>query len=350
MKESLPFDTSRGSLGVRELTNRKKAAILVASLGPEASSRLLKSLTDEDIEILTLEIATLGNIDAEVRNAVLEEFYQMLWAKEYITTGGMEYAQRILEGALGAEKAVQILTRLESSLQDIPFEFIKKADPNQIINFIQDEHPQTIALILAHLDPQVSATIIGALPQPVQADVITRIATMDRTAPDIVKEIEVILERKAASVFTQGFTFAGGIKSAAEVLNRVDRSTEKNILSALEEKSPELADEIKNLMFVFDDIVLVDDTGIQKTLREIDNKDLALALKVASEDVKEKIYKNMSERARTVIEEEIEFMGPVRLRSVEEAQQKIVAVIRRLEEAGEVIVAGRGGGEDELVV
>jgi len=333
-----------------ELTSRKKAAILVASLGPEASSRILTSLTDEDIEALTLEIATLGKIDADVRGQVLDEFYQMLRAKEYITTGGMEYAQRILEGALGSDRAVQILTRLQSSLQDIPFEFIKKADPNQIINFIQDEHPQTIALILAHIDPDVSATIVSALPQPVQADVIMRIATMDRTPPEIVKEIESILERKAATVLTQGFTFAGGVKDVAEVLNRVDRATEKSILAALEEKDAELADEIKNHMFVFDDVVLVDDTGIQKALREIDNKDLALALKAASEDVKQKIFKNMSERARQLIEEEIEFMGPVRLRNVEEAQQKIVTVIRRLEEAGEVIIAGRGGGEDELVV
>ncbi len=333
-----------------DLTSRKKAAILVASLGPEASSRVLGSLTDEDIETLTLEIATLGKIDADVRRKVMEEFYQMLRAKEYITTGGMEYAQRILEGALGSDKAVQILTRLQSSLQDIPFEFIKKADPNQIINFIQDEHPQTIALILAHLDPAVSATIVSALPPPVQAEVIMRIATMDRTPPEIVKEIESILERKAATVLSHGFTFAGGVKDVAEVLNRVDRATEKAILAVLEEKDAELADEIKNHMFVFDDLVLVDDTGIQKTLREIDNKDLALALKAASDDVKQKIFKNMSERARQLIEEEIEFMGPVRLRNVEEAQQKIVTVIRRLEEAGEVIIAGRGGGEDELVV
>jgi flagellar motor switch protein FliG len=333
-----------------ELTSRKKAAVLVATLGPEASARILKMLTDEDIEALTMEIATLGAIDADVRRQVLDEFYQMLRAKEYITTGGMDYAKSILEGALGPEKAVQILTKLQTSLQEIPFEFIKKADPNQIINFIQDEHPQTIALILAHLEPDVSATIVSALPEAVRADVIMRIATMDRTAPEIVKEIESILERKAASVFSQGFTFAGGVKDVAEVLNRVDRATERAILAVLEEKDPELADEIKNHMFVFDDIVLVDDTGIQKTLREIDNKDLALALKAAAEDVKEKVLKNMSERARQLIDEELEFMGPVRLRQVEEAQQKIVAVIRRLEEAGEVIIAGRGGGEDELVV
>ena len=333
-----------------ELTSKKKAAVLVATLGPEASARVLKSLTDEDIEALTMEIATLGTVEADVRRQVLEEFYQMLRAKEYITTGGMEYAQSILEGALGPQKAIEILTKLQTSLQEIPFEFIKKADPNQIINFIQDEHPQTIALILAHIDPDGSATIVGALPQPVQADVIMRIATMDRTPPEIVKEIESILERKAAAVFSHGFTFAGGVKDVAEVLNRVDRATEKAILSVLEEKDPELADEIKNHMFVFDDIVLVDDTGIQKTLREIDNKDLALALKASSEDVKDKVLKNMSERARQLIDEELEFMGPVRLRQVEEAQQKIVAVIRRLEEAGEVIIAGRGGGEDELVV
>jgi flagellar motor switch protein FliG len=275
----------------------------------------------------------------------------MMVANRYVTQGGIDYARNLLESAIGPERALEILTRLQSSLQEIPFDFLKKADPGQICTFIQDEHPQTIALILAHLDPQVSAFVLSALPQNVRADVVIRIATMDRTPPEIVHEIERVLERKMANVFTQGFTFAGGVKEVAEILNRIERGTEKGIMTDLSERDPELADEISRLMFTFEDLIHVEDSGIQKALREIEQKDLALALKSTNEAVKEKILKNLSERAREMINEEMEFMGPVRLRSVEEAQQKIVAVIRRLEESGEVVVQGRGGGsEDELVV
>jgi len=332
------------------LDGKKKCAILLACLGSEQASRVLAQLTDEEIEQLTLDLSGLGKVDAEVRYQILDEFYQMAVAKSFVTQGGIEFARSMLEGAFGAEKALEILTKLQSSLQEVPFEFLKKADPAQVVSFIQDEHPQTISLILAHLDAQVSSIVLSALPQDVQAEVVMRIATMDRTPPEVVREVERVLERKMASVFSQGFTFAGGVKEVAEILNRVERGTEKTIMAELEERDPELADEIARLMFTFDDLVYVEDGGIQKALREIESKDLALALKSANEEVSEKVLRNMSERAREMIQEEMEFMGPVRLRNVEEAQQKIVAIIRRLEEAGEIIVNRGGGGEDEIVV
>lgn len=308
------------------------------------------ALTDEEVERITLDVSSLGTIDSATRAAVLEEFHAMALANDYVTQGGIEHARGLLESAFGAEKAMEILARLQTSLQEVPFDFLRKADAGQIVSFIQDEHPQTIALILAHLDSAVSAIVLSALPPEVQADVAMRIATMDRTPPEIVREVERVLERKMASVFSQGFTFAGGVKEVAEILNRIERGTEKTIMANLEERDPELADEIARLMFTFDDIMYVDDAGIQKALREVEQKDLALALKSASEDVTNKILKNLSERARDMIKEEIEFLGPVRLKSVEEAQQKMVAVIRRLEDAGELYIQGRGGGAEEQIV
>ncbi len=301
---------------------------------------------------MTLDLSSLGPVDPDVRMAVMEEFYRMAMAKRFVSQGGIDFARNLLENAFGSAKALEILTRLQSNLQEVPFEFLKRADPAQICSFIQDEHPQTISLILAHLNPQISSVILSGLPQDIQAEVVIRIAAMDRTAPEIVREVERVLERKMASVFSQGFTFAGGVKEVAEILNRIDRNAEKAILADLEERDPELADEIARLMFTFDDLVYVEDGGIQKALREIETKDLALAMKSASEEVKDKVFKNMSERAREMIMEEIEFMGPVRMKQVEEAQQKIVSVVRRLEDAGELMVQGRGGGgtEDQMVV
>ena len=308
-------------------------------------------MDDAEIERLTLDLSSLGTIDPETREAIIEEFHQMMIANRYVTQGGVDYAKTILESALGPERAVEILTRLQSSLQEVPFEFLKRADPSQVITFIQDEHPQTIALILAHLQPDIAATVLSSLNPEMRTDVVLRIATMDRTPPEIVREVERVLERKMASVFSQGFTFAGGVKEVAEILNRIERATEKNIMAELEERDPELADEISRLMFTFDDLIHVDDGGIQKALREIDQKDLALALKHVDDEVKEKILKNMSTRARDMIAEEMEYMGPVRLRDVEEAQQKMVGVVRRLEEAGEIIIEGRGGSaEDDIIV
>jgi len=333
-----------------EMPGRKKAAMFLACLGPQRASRVLGKLRDDEVDQMTLDLSGLGNVDPEVRAAIFDTLYEMAVAKNFVTQGGIDIAKDMLEKTFGAEKAFEILSRLQSSLQEVPFQFLKKADPAQISSFIQDEHPQTIALILAHLDPNISAVVLSALPQDPMPDVVRRIATMDRTAPELVRAVERVLERKMAAVFSQGFTFAGGVKDVAEILNRVERTTEKSIMTDLEERDPELADEISRLMFTFDDIVYVDDAGIQKALREIESKDLALALKASSEDVTDKVFRNMSERGRAMIQEEIDYMGPTRMKSIEEAQQKIVAVIRRLEETGELIVSGRGEGGEEIMV
>lgn len=317
----------------------------MACIGPENAARVFGRLSDEEIEQMTLDLSGLGTIDSDTKAAVLDEFYEMAVAKRYVAQGGIGVAKDMLEKSFGAERAFEILNRLQTSLQEVPFQFLKKADPGQVTSFIQEEHPQTIALIIAHLNPSMAAIILSALPQDVQSDVVLRVAAMDRTAPEIVHEVEKVLERKMAAVFSQGFTFAGGVKDVAEILNRVERATEKTIMADLAERDPELADEISRLMFTFEDIIYVDDAGIQKTLREIESKDLALALKASNEEVANKIYRNMSERSREMIKEEIEFMGPVKLKNVEESQQKIVAIVRRLEEAGELVVSGRGGGD-----
>lgn len=330
-----------------ELTGKQKAAILLISLGPDISAQVFKHLKEEEIEKLTLEIANQRKIPQEQKDKVLSEFHQMCLAKDYISSGGLDYAREILEKALGAEKAVLIINRLTSSLQIRPFDFARKTDPGQLLNFIQNEHPQTIALIMAYLQAEQSAAILSALPPDRQVDVAKRIATMDRTSPDVIKDVERILERKLSSLVTQDFTAAGGVDSIVEVLNRVDRTTERTIIENLEVQHPELAEEIKKRMFVFEDIVLLDDRSLQLVLREIESKDLALALKASSSEVAEKIYRNMSKRASEMLREEIEYMGPVRIRDVEEAQQKIVNVIRKLEESGEIIVS-RGKG-DEII-
>ncbi len=333
-----------------EMSGRKKAAMFLACLGPQRASKVLGKLRDEEVDQMTLDLSGLGSVDPQIRSMIFDTIYEMAVAKNFVTQGGIDIAKDMLEKTFGPERAFEILSRLQSSLQEVPFQFLKKADPAQISSFIQDEHPQTISLILAHMEPNISAVVLSALPQDVQSDVVRRIATMDRTAPEIVREVERVLERKMAAVFSQGFTFAGGVKDVAEILNRVERTTEKAIMTDLEERDPELADEISRLMFTFDDIVYVDDAGIQKALREIESKDLALALKASNEEVADKVYRNMSERGRAMIQEEIEYMGPTRMKSVEEAQQKIVAVIRRLEEAGELVVSGRGEGGEEILV
>jgi flagellar motor switch protein FliG len=330
------------------MSGEQKAATLLITLGPDLSSEIFRNLSDELVEQLTLQIANTKKITPQDRDNVMEESYQLALAEEYISQGGIDYARELLEKALGEQKAVEILNRLQGALQMTPFDFIKKTDPQQILNFIQNEHPQTIALVLAHLQAEQSSNILSSLQADVQVDVATRIATMERATPEVIMEVEKVLERRIASVFTQEFASAGGVRSVAEMLNRVDRSTEKAIMEKLEETNPDLADEIKRLMFVFDDVLLLDDRTIQQILREIDSKDLVLALKGASEECKSKILKNMSTRARQMILEDMEVMGPVRLKTTEEAQQKIVNVIRQLEEMGEIVVAR--GGEEEIFV
>ncbi|MEF2095479.1 flagellar motor switch protein FliG [Bacillus sp. CFBP9009] len=330
------------------LTGKQKAAILLISLGPDVSASVYKHLSEEEIERLTLEISGVRKVDSQDKEEILEEFHNIALAQDYISQGGIGYAKQVLEKALGTDQATAIINRLTSSLQVRPFDFARKADPGQILNFIQNEHPQTIALILSYLDPTQAGQILSELPQEVQADIARRIALMDSTSPEIINEVEQILERKLSATVTQDYTQTGGVEAVVDVLNGVDRSTERTILDALEIQDPELAEEIKKRMFVFEDIVTLDGRAIQRVVRESDNEDLKLSLKVASDEVKEIVFRNMSKRMVETFEEEMEYMGPVRLRDVEEAQSRIVAVIRRLEETGDIVIA-RGGGDDIIV-
>ena len=278
----------------------------------------------------------------------MDEFYQVCLAQQYIAEGGIGYAKELLEKALGADKAMDVIGKLTASLQVKPFEFVRKADASQILNFIQDEHPQTIALILSYLAPSQSSMILSALPPDRQADVAKRIATMDRTSPDVIKEVERVLETQLSSLVNQDYTTIGGVDAVVEILNTVDRGTEKHIMETLEIEDPELADEIRRKMFVFEDILLLDDRAIQRVLRDVENSDLAIALKGSTEQVQNAIFNNLSKRLAAMIQEDMEFMGPVRMKDVEEAQQKIVNIIRKLEDSAEIIIS-RGGG-DEIVV
>lgn len=331
-----------------ELSGKKKAAIFLLGLGTELSANVFKHLSEDEMESLTLEIAAIKTVDNSVKELVANEFYELFQARGYLLNGGIDYAKSILEKAIGSEKANELLNKLTVSLQVRPFDFARKTDPSQLLSFIQNEHPQTIALVMAYLTPDQASMILSALSPEKQVDVAKRIAMMDRTSPDVVREIERVLEKKISSLANQDFTTAGGLETIVEVLNRVDRNTEKTIMDVFERQDPELAEEVKKRMFVFEDIILLDDRSIQRVLREVDQKDLGLSLKSSSEEVSSKVFRNMSKRAADSLKEDIEFMGPVRLRDVEESQQKIVAIIRKLEETGEIIVA-RGGG-DEVVV
>jgi len=331
-----------------QLSGRQKAAILLITLGPEVSAQVFKHLRDDEIEQLTLEIANVRKVDASEKELILGEFHQICVAQEYITQGGITYAKEILEKALGSQKAMDILNRLTATLQVRPFDFARKAEPSQILNFIQNENSQTIALVLSYLQPDQSSAVLSSLPQEKQAEVARRIALMDSTSPEVIAQVERVLEQKLSSTVTQDYTNAGGIEAIVQILNGVDRGTERTILDSLEIQDPELAEEIKKRMFVFEDIVNLDNRSIQRIIRDIENADLQLALKVASDEVRESIFRNMSKRMAETFKEEMEYMGPVRLRDVEEAQTRIVATIRRLEEAGEIIIA-RGGGDDIIV-
>ncbi|KDR95160.1 flagellar motor switch protein FliG [Peptoclostridium litorale DSM 5388] len=331
-----------------DITGKQKAAILLITLGPEYSARIFRNLSEDEIEELTLEIANIKKVEPELKDQVLEEFYEICLAQEYISEGGINYAQEVLEKALGNDKAIEVIGRLTASLQVRPFDFARKADPSQLMNFIQNEHPQTIALILSHIDNDKAAQIISGLSQEKQSEVAKRIATMDRTYPEMIKEIESVLEDKLSNIVTQDYTKAGGVQDVVDILNSVDRGTEKRIMENLEMSDPELADEIKRRMFLFEDIINLDSTAIQRFIREVDNNELAVALKGATQEVGEVIFTNMSKRMSEMIKEDMDFMGPVRLRDVEEAQQKIVNIIRKLEDQGEIIIS-RGGG-DELIV
>ena len=328
---------------------KTKAAMLLVCLGPEKSAKIFKHLKEEEIEALTLEIANLNTILPEVKEDILEEFYQICIAQRYIVEGGIGYAKQLLEQSFGDDKANEIIAKLTVSLQVRPFDFIRKDDITQVINFIQNEHPQTIALILSYLKPNQAGEVLSSLPSEKQADVAKRIAIMDRTNPDIIKEVEIALEKKISTLMTAEYTDVGGIDAIVEILNSVDRNTEKNIMDTLEAEEVELSEEIKKKMFVFEDLLSLDNRSIQTILREdIDQRDIATALKGATEELQTLIFNNLSKRLAAMIKEDMEFMGPVRRTDVEEAQQKIVNVVRRLQETNQIVVA-RGGGDDIIV-
>ena len=330
------------------LSGVQKAAILLITLGPEKSALVFKHLKEEEIEDLTLEIANTKSVTPQVKEQVINEFYEVCLAQQYIAEGGIGYAKELLEKTLGNEKAMDVIGKLTASLQVKPFEFVKKTDASQLLNFIQDEHPQTIALILSYLSSGQAASILASLTPEKQADVARRIATMDRTSPDVIKEVERVLETKLSSLVNQDYTVIGGVDAVVDILNTVDRGTEKHIMETLEVEEPELADEIRKKMFVFEDILLLDDRAIQRVLRDVDNNDLAIACKGSNEEVQTRIFNNMSKRLAEMIKEDMEFMGPVRMKDVEEAQQKIVNIIRKLEDSAEIVIS-RGGGDEVIV-
>lgn len=332
----------------KKLTGLEKAAILLMALGPDVSSLVLKQLPEKDIEKITYQIANTQVVDNETRFAVIQEFLQMSEAQQYLLHGGIEYAREILEKTVGPAKANELIRKLTESSKIRPFSLIRKADPRQLVNFISNEHPQTIALILSYLLPEQAAMVLSALPEDMQTEIAKRIALMERTSPEIVRAVESVLDKRLSSLVEQDFANVGGISTLVDILNRVDRGTEKTILESLEAEDPELAEEIRKRMFVFEDIIKLDDTSIRRVLRDVDNRDLALALKGASQDVSQRIFKNMSQRAAEMLKEDIEYLGPIRLRDVEEAQQRIVQIIRRLDETGEIIISR--GGEDAIII
>lgn len=337
------------SLELQNMTTTQKVAALLIVLGPATASEVLKNITDDELlEQITLDIASLNKVSSEILSGILEEFKAIFQASNYLSAGGMDYAKELLEKAYGGDQAKRILDRLVVLMNSNPFQFFNEADPGQLATSFQNENPQLIALIMAYLKPEHSAQVLNYLPPEVQAQVAVKIADMDTTNPEILSEIEKIVESKFSSVVVQDFSKAGGIEALANILNRADRATERNVIELLEVQSPQLAEEVRELMFVFEDIITLEDRAIQRILREVDTKDLAMSLKGTKEDVREKVFKNMSERAQAMLRDEMEYMGPVRAREVQEIQTKIVGIIRTLEVAGEIIIS-RENNEDELI-
>jgi flagellar motor switch protein FliG len=323
----------------------RKAAIFLAAVGTDVSAQIFKSLDDVEIEALSTEISRLPTVDETITSAVLREFMEMALTKQYITTGGMNYAVEVLQKAVGKGRAVEFVGRIQTAVQPARFSGVKRADPNQLASILRREHPQTVALVLANLDAEGSANILSSLPEDSRAEIMMRMATIDKTSPDVIKQVEQVLEKQVSAGFASGVSYGEGTKTVAEVLNRVEPAVQKAILERLDEQSPTLAEQIRALMFTFEDLVGVDDRGMQRLMQEIDQKDLVLALKAASEVVVAKVFKNMSERTASIVRQEMEFLGPVRVKQVEEAQRRIVAVARRLKDSSEIIVVGAGAGE-----
>ncbi|MFO0974424.1 MAG: flagellar motor switch protein FliG [Phycisphaerae bacterium] len=332
-----------------DISGIRKAAILLVSIDQDQASAILKKLRRELVEDVTREIAVLDNVTSELRERIVQEYWHLVMARAYARDGGISYAAELLRKTLSNDEANRIIRQIERMMYEKPFAFLQKAESENLLMFIQEEHPQTIALIVSHLAPEKASEILAALPTERQVEVVKRIANMEQTSPDVIKEIERGLESRLAGIVTDRMQKVGGVDCLANILNFVDRTTEKTILTSLEETDPEMVEQVRRLMFVFEDVLLVNDKGVQAMLKEVESADLALALRTASDELKAKIYKNMSERAGQLLKEEIDYMGPVRLSDVEAAQRKMVDIIRRLEDAGEIVIAGRGGEKDMVV-
>lgn len=334
-------------IATKNISGLRKVAIFLLALGPNVSASILKHFSESEIEKISMEIANTTRVERDQLDEVLNEFTVIHEAQQYMVDGGYDYAQQILEQTLGPQKASELMKRLKEQSKVKPFTFVRNADAKQLVNMIGQEHPQTISFILSYLDADQAAMVLSELPQEIQSDIARRIAMMERTSPQIIKSVESVMKERLSTIFQQDFTAAGGIEAIVEILNNVDRGTEKLILEELEKEDAELAEEIRQQMFIFDDIVNLDDASIQRVVRDLDNNDIAMALKGSSDDVKNKLFRNISKRAGEILQENMEFMGPVRLREVEEAQQRVVAVIRRLDESGEIIISR--GGDDAII-
>tara|TARA_B100000405_G_scaffold138836_1_gene97184 strand:+ start:19 stop:1059 length:1041 start_codon:yes stop_codon:yes gene_type:complete len=334
---------------VDELDGVVKSAILLLSLDEASASNLLRCLPQDVVQEITASLAALEEVPNELVESVVEEFYDLQLANRYVREGGLDYARRLLRESLDPERATHVIGQIEQQVQRTPFNFLQRVEGETLLTFIQDEHPQTIALIVSHLGHARASEILVGLPESKQIEVVRRVANMEQMNPDIVQEVEAGLEDRLSNMLASSSERVGGVQTVAEVLNLCDRTTEKKIMDGMEAGNPELVEDIRRLMFVFEDILFVDDKGIQGVLREIDNTELSMALKTASEELKDKVFSNMSNRAAETILEDMEYMGPVRLSDVEAAQQRIVDVVRRLEDAGELIITGRGGSSEVVV-
>jgi flagellar motor switch protein FliG len=336
------------ALNTTSMTGLRKAAILLVRMGKEYSSRVLAGMSESEVEEISAEIARLGKLEPDMVGDVIDEFYAMATTR-HAGAGGMAYARELLEASLGPERATLILDRLQASMTDMPFNFLSHADPRQLLSYVQYEHPQTIALVLAHIPSALASSILSGLPPEVQSDVAHRIAVMDRTSPEVIRQVELALQRKLSTVLQPDeLSTVGGLQPLVDIINRADRTTERLILEALEARSPEIAEEIRRRMFMFEDIVNLDDKSVQLVLRSVEGNELALALKGVTDTVRDKITTNLSTRAAENLLEEVELLGAVRLTQVEEAQQSIIRTIRQLEEQGQIMV--RRGSDDEFVV
>jgi flagellar motor switch protein FliG len=334
---------------IEELDGTIKAAVLLLTLDHDSAGRLLKSLPTDTVEEVTRVLASLGEVPADLSMQVIEEFYTLRMAAQSVKEGGLDYAKTLLKDSLDPKLAERVIQQIQTQVQRTPFSFLQKAESENLLTFIQDEHPQTIALIVSHLPHHKASEILVGLPPQKQVEVVRRVANMEQTNPDVIREVEAGLESRLSNMLTHSMERVGGVETVAEILNLCDRASEKTIMEGIEAEDADLVEQIRRLMFVFEDIMLVNDKGIQAVLKEVDNDELCLALKTASEGLKQKIFNNMSARAADLIKEDMQYMGPVRLSDVEAAQQRIVDVVRRLEDSGEIVIAGRGGEKDLVV-